>query len=117
MSELSLKSLENKLQRTSGIAFVMQNPIASQQSAPYMLKTAKTINEVTVLTNTIPTASTVINIFKNGTQVATLNITTPTTIIDITDISCIAGDVICCGIGTAVNGITLITIELTAVDA
>lgn len=115
--EESLKIIDNKTKRTSGIGFVLQYPAANQTSAKYMMKTKKTITEVTVLTNAAPSAATTINIYKNSVVAATFTFTTASAVVDITDIACVPGDVIYAGIGAAVNGLTLLTIEVTVVDA
>lgn len=116
--DVPLAAIPNGVQKR-GICFGMLQPAADQESMRYIILSDKYATEVRCSSKTAPTANTTIKIYKNGTEVASFIWTSgqATTTYDISpDVSLTVGDVIYAKISGAVNGLDIVTIQVTVVD-
>lgn len=101
----------------NGIAFVMKNPSADEESARIKLKTNKTAIEVDVIANVAPSSGVNIIVYQNTTAIANFSLTTASMTYDINpDFNLSSGDVLYAKINGSVYGIGLITIQLAIKD-
>lgn len=96
------------------VTFAMNAPVADCRTVPYMVKNACAISEITILTDVVPTASTTFLLFLNGAQIASIALTTASSITALTQ-SLAAGDILYAKISGAVNGIGFATVEVKVV--
>lgn len=111
----SYNDLVDKPTVTKGIAFCLIKPAASEASARFVVEKACSMTQVRVVASAAPSASTAITVYKNGVSVTTQNFTLASTTFTVSA-SFAVGDVLHVAIGSAVNGVVNLTVQLTVVE-
>lgn len=99
----------------STLAFGLIYPFSGQSSPWYRFRTPRTLSQIFILCNVVPTSTVTVNLYKNGASVVSFTFTTGTHVYTPTTdkkITFALGDVIYAVVSGGVTNLTALTVEL-----